>query len=85
MYLILDCETNGLARDWNAPVTNLSNWPRAIQLAWASYDTEHRELLTAVYFIRKRPRNRLLLPGRPQRSGIDILGQKIRVFFGGPR
>ena len=35
--------------------------------------------------LRKRPRNRFLLPGRPKRLGIDILGQESRVLFGGPR
>jgi len=34
MYLIFDTETTGLPRDWNAPITDSDNWPRAIQIAW---------------------------------------------------
>ncbi|MCC6701870.1 MAG: PHP domain-containing protein, partial [Fluviicola sp.] len=38
MYLIFDTETTGLPRDWNAPYTNLDNWPRAVQIAWQLHD-----------------------------------------------
>lgn len=38
MYLFFDTETTGLPRDWNAPVTDLSNWPRLVQIAWLLYD-----------------------------------------------
>lgn len=34
MYLIFDTETCGLPRDWKAPVSNLNNWPRVVQVAW---------------------------------------------------
>lgn len=34
MYLIFDTETTGLPRDFNAPLTDLDNWPRLVQLAW---------------------------------------------------
>ncbi|MEZ4885798.1 MAG: 3'-5' exonuclease [Chitinophagales bacterium] len=40
MYLFFDTETTGLPRDWKAPVTNVNNWPRLVQLAWALYDNE---------------------------------------------
>lgn len=38
MYLIFDTETTGLPRDWNAPITDLGNWPRAVQIAWQLHD-----------------------------------------------
>lgn len=38
MYLFFDTETTGLPRDWNAPVSDLDNWPRLVQLAWLVYD-----------------------------------------------
>lgn len=38
MFLIFDTETTGLPRDWNAPLTDLDNWPRAIQIAWQLHD-----------------------------------------------
>jgi len=52
MYLVVDCETNGLPRDWRAPVTQLDNWPRAVQIAWATYDKQHRETASACRIIR---------------------------------
>lgn len=44
MYLFFDTETTGLPRDWHAPVDNLENWPRMIQLAWLLYDDTGREV-----------------------------------------
>lgn len=38
MYLIFDTETTGLPRNWNAPITDSDNWPRAIQIAWQLHD-----------------------------------------------
>jgi DNA polymerase-3 subunit alpha len=38
MYIIFDTETTGLPRDWNAPVTDTSNWPRVVQIAWQIHD-----------------------------------------------
>lgn len=38
MYLFFDTETTGLPRNWKAPVTDLTNWPRLVQLAVLLYD-----------------------------------------------
>ena len=38
MYLFFDTETTGLPRNWKAPVTDLNNWPRMIQIAWILSD-----------------------------------------------
>ncbi|HAN97307.1 MAG TPA: 3'-5' exonuclease [Planctomycetaceae bacterium] len=38
MYLFLDTETSGLPKRWNAPLTDLRNWPRIVQLAWILCD-----------------------------------------------
>jgi DNA polymerase III subunit epsilon len=38
MYLFFDTETVGLPRNWKAPVTDLNNWPRLVQLAYLVYD-----------------------------------------------
>jgi DNA polymerase III subunit epsilon len=46
MYLFFDTETVGLPRNWKAPVTDLSNWPRLVQLAYLVYD-EKGNLLSA--------------------------------------
>ncbi len=38
MYLIFDTETTGLPKRWDAPLTDLDNWPRCVQLAWQLHD-----------------------------------------------
>lgn len=50
MYIIFDTETTGLPRDWNAPLSDLDNWPRAVQIAWQVHDemgnlVEHKDYL----------------------------------------
>jgi DNA polymerase III epsilon subunit-like protein len=51
MYLVVDCETNGLPLDWRAPVNNLENWPRAVQVAWSLYDDQHRQTRCATRLV----------------------------------
>ena len=38
MYLIFDTETTGLPKRWNAPVSDVDNWPRMVQIAWQLHD-----------------------------------------------
>jgi DNA polymerase-3 subunit epsilon len=44
MYLFFDTETTGLPRNWNAPVTDLNNWPRLVELAWMLCDEEGNDV-----------------------------------------
>jgi len=44
MYLFFDTETTGLPKKWNAPITDLDNWPRMVQLAWLLYDSRDQEI-----------------------------------------
>ena len=44
MYLFFDTETNGLPKDWKAPASDVDNWPRIVQLAWAQYDEQGNEI-----------------------------------------
>lgn len=44
MKLFIDTETTGLPKRRNAPYTEVSNWPRLVQLAWVIVDTDGREL-----------------------------------------
>jgi DNA polymerase III subunit epsilon len=39
-YLVFDTETTGTPKNYKASMTDLENWPRIIQLAWARYDNE---------------------------------------------
>ena len=50
MYLIFDTETTGLPKSWNAPITDIDNWPRCVQIAWQLHDEmgdliEHNDFL----------------------------------------
>ncbi|HMK07134.1 MAG TPA: PHP domain-containing protein, partial [Flavobacterium sp.] len=50
MYLIFDTETTGLPKRWDAPITDVNNWPRCIQIAWQLHDEmgkliEHQDYL----------------------------------------
>ncbi|MGB3590475.1 MAG: DNA polymerase III subunit alpha [Nonlabens sp.] len=38
MFLIFDTETTGLPKRWNAPITDVGNWPRVVQIAWQLHD-----------------------------------------------
>ncbi len=38
MYLIFDTETTGLPKRWDAPITDVDNWPRCVQIAWQLHD-----------------------------------------------
>lgn len=40
MYLFFDTETTGLPKNYKAPVTDIINWPRMVQLAWQIYDID---------------------------------------------
>src|SRR5690606_19482966 len=52
MYIIFDTETTGLPRDYNAPISDLDNWPRLVQLAWQLHN-ERGKLLSQQSFIIK--------------------------------
>jgi hypothetical protein len=39
MYLFIDTETTGLPKNYKAPLHDLSNWPRLIQIAWLLYNS----------------------------------------------
>lgn len=52
MYLFFDTETTGVPRNWKAPVTDLNNWPRLVQLAWLLYDTKGNKVSDREYIIK---------------------------------
>jgi len=39
-FLIYDTETTGLPKKWTAPISDVDNWPRVIQLAWQLCNSE---------------------------------------------
>ncbi|PKP41052.1 MAG: 3'-5' exonuclease [Bacteroidetes bacterium HGW-Bacteroidetes-10] len=52
MYLFFDTETTGLPRNWKAPVTDLNNWPRLVQLAFLLYDRNGNKISSGDYIIK---------------------------------
>lgn len=44
MYLFIDTETTGLPKSWRAPVGQLDNWPRIVELGWILADKNGKEL-----------------------------------------
>ena len=40
MTLVFDTETNGLPKAWGNPMTDVDNWPRVVQLAWALFHND---------------------------------------------
>ncbi len=52
MYLFFDTETTGLPRNWKAPVSDLNNWPRLVQLAFLCYDSNGNEISRGDFIIK---------------------------------
>jgi DNA polymerase III epsilon subunit-like protein len=44
MYLFFDTETTGLPLNWKAPIDDLANWPRLVQVAWILYEDTGKEI-----------------------------------------
>lgn len=52
MYLFFDTETTGLPPNWNAPLTNLDNWPRLVQLGYILHDLDGKTLAEESFIIK---------------------------------
>ncbi|WP_373523146.1 DNA polymerase III subunit alpha [Aquiflexum sp.] len=52
MYIIFDTETTGLPRNYNAPMTDLDNWPRLVQIAWQLHDAKGKLLSNNNFIVR---------------------------------
>jgi DNA polymerase-3 subunit alpha len=52
MYLIFDTETTGVPHNKTAPITDLDNWPRLVQIAWQLHD-RNGKLISLQNFIVK--------------------------------
>ena len=51
MYLIFDTETTGLPKRWDAPITDIGNWPRCVQIAWQLHDEMGKIIEHQVYLV----------------------------------
>ncbi len=52
MYLFFDTETTGLPKKWDAPITDLENWPRLVQIAWILSDDDGSQIISKEYIIK---------------------------------
>ena len=84
MYLIFDTETTGLPKNYNAPITDLDNWPRLVQLAWQLHD-DHGKLISAQNLIVKPegftiPYNSVKVHGISTERALDEGQQLVEVL-----
>ena len=69
MYLFFDTETTGLPRNWKAPVTDLNNWPRLVQLAYLLYDKNGNRIAGGDHII--KPEGFVIPPDASNVHGIS--------------
>ncbi|MFN0039077.1 MAG: exonuclease domain-containing protein [Burkholderiales bacterium] len=69
MYLFFDTETTGIPRNYKAPATDLTNWPRLVQLAWLLVDDEATEIASAEHIV--KPDGFLIPPDAARVHGIS--------------
>ncbi|HJH32697.1 MAG TPA: 3'-5' exonuclease [Methanosarcinaceae archaeon] len=51
-YLIFDTETTGLPKNYKAPITDLNNWPRLVQIAWHHCDNSGNIISNSDYIVK---------------------------------
>ena len=51
-YLFFDTETTGIPANYKAPISDLENWPRLVQLSWILTDSTGKELRVKDYIIK---------------------------------
>jgi DNA polymerase III epsilon subunit-like protein len=52
MIFFFDTETTGIPRNYRAPVSELDNWPRMVQIAWILAEEDGGEVAQAEYILR---------------------------------
>ena len=80
MYFFFDTETSGLPRNWSAPASDVTNWPRLVQIGWACCDAAGQVLRTQQHLIKPQgfsiSRQAAELHGitteRALREGVDL-------------
>ncbi|MFA5743012.1 MAG: 3'-5' exonuclease [Candidatus Paceibacterota bacterium] len=88
VILFFDTETTGLPRSWNAPQSDLNNWPRIVQIAWVSCDLDGKEISRSSFIVRPEgfliPREASLIHGitteRAAQEGTSLIG--VLALFG---
>ena len=81
MYLIFDTETTGLPKNWNAPITDVDNWPRMVQISWQIHDINGDLIEVKNYIIKPEgydiPYAVIKIHGitteRANKTGVDLI------------
>jgi DNA polymerase-3 subunit epsilon len=50
--LFFDTETTGIPRNYNAPIEDVDNWPRLVQLGWIRFDENQNKLGESEFVIK---------------------------------
>jgi DNA polymerase III epsilon subunit-like protein len=69
MYVFFDTETSDLPRRWNAPVTDVQNWPRLVQICWVTCSAEGESAPPQTHLI--KPEGFEIAPGAAEVHGIS--------------
>ncbi len=76
MYLIFDTETTGLPHNKTAPVEDLDNWPRLVQIAWQLHDQTGKLLSTGNHIVKPNgftiPFNAEKVHGISTKRALDV-------------
>lgn len=75
MYLFFDTETNGKAKNFNAPVQDVNNWPRITQIGWQLYDKNEKLISEGSHLI--KPDGWTI----PTVEELEAIGEKNPNFF----
>ncbi len=68
-YLFFDTETTGLPRNYHAPISDLDNWPRLVQIAWLLASDEGDIISQKEYII--KPKDFIIPEEASNIHGID--------------
>ena len=88
MYLIFDTETTGLPHNKTAPVEDLDNWPRLVQIAWQLHDNEGKLRSSGNHIVKPDgftiPFNAEKIHGISTQHALDVgedLSTVLDIFF----
>ena len=93
MYIVIDCETTGLPRNWKAPLSDVQKWPRLVQIAWSRMDRDLQKVDEAAFLVRPEgfaipaeaqrvhriSTERALLEGKPLQKALVDFGEAVRL------
>jgi len=68
-YLFFDTETTGIPTNYNAPISDLKNWPRLVQIAWIVCDEKGENIESVEHII--RPHGFIIPKGATSLHGIS--------------